>query len=155
MQTLHVPNLTQADAAALAGRLAPLLRGGDFIALNGDLGAGKTTFIQSLCAALGIRDVSSPTFTIVNEYAAAVPFFHFDAYRLADADELYAMGFEDYLRRDGVIAMEWSDIVADALPADRLEICVTGSGEQPRDMDFIAHGARAAALLEGIAACAC
>ncbi|MDO5111269.1 MAG: tRNA (adenosine(37)-N6)-threonylcarbamoyltransferase complex ATPase subunit type 1 TsaE [Clostridia bacterium] len=153
MQSFHCGNLAQEDMRLLAARLASRLRGGDFIALNGDLGAGKTTFIQGLCAYWGIEDICSPTFTIVNEYDAAIPFFHFDAYRLADEEELYAMGFTDYLGRNGVIAMEWSDIVRGALPPDHLEIRVAGSGEETRSIDFIAHGERFSTLLEELALC--
>ncbi len=153
MQSLCFSNLRREDTAALASRLASMLQAGDFLALTGELGAGKTTFIQGLCAYFGVTDITSPTFTIVNEYDAAIPFFHFDAYRLADEDELYAMGFSDYLDRGGVIAMEWSDVVPGALPPKRLEVRVTGSGEDARSIELIAHGKRFEDLLEVFASC--
>ena len=87
------------------------------VAFTGDLGAGKTAFVRGLARGLGIADrVTSPTFTIVNEYEGGrLPLFHFDMYRLGSADELYDIGWEDYLARGGVCAVEWSEIVRDAL----------------------------------------
>ena len=87
------------------------------IAFTGDLGAGKTAFTRGLARGLGISDrVTSPTFTIVNEYGGGrLPLFHFDMYRLESSDELFDIGWEDYLRRGGVCAVEWSEKVSDAL----------------------------------------
>ena len=103
---------TEALGAELAVRLEP----GDVVAFTGDLGAGKTAFVRGLARGLGIPDrVTSPTFTIVNEYEGPIPLFHFDMYRLEDADALFDIGWEDYLGRGGVCAVEWSEIVRDAL----------------------------------------
>lgn len=101
----------------LGKKLAELLRPGDVIAYYGDLGAGKTAFTRGLAAGLGIREaVTSPTYTIVNEYLSGrMPLFHFDMYRLSSSDELFDIGWEDYLARGGVCAVEWSENVADAL----------------------------------------
>ena len=108
---------TEALGAELAGRLEP----GDVVAFTGDLGAGKTAFVRGLARGLGIPDrVTSPTFTIVNEYEGPIPLFHFDMYRLEDADALFDIGWEDYLSRDGVCAVEWSERVTEALPEDTL-----------------------------------
>ncbi|MBE6955254.1 MAG: tRNA (adenosine(37)-N6)-threonylcarbamoyltransferase complex ATPase subunit type 1 TsaE [Ruminococcaceae bacterium] len=97
----------------LGMRLAEFLQPGDVIAYYGDLGAGKTAFTRGLAAGLGIRDrVTSPTYTIVNEYLSGrLPLFHFDMYRLGSADELFDIGWEDYLVRGGVCAVEWSENV--------------------------------------------
>ena len=98
-------------------KLAELLRPGDVIAYYGDLGAGKTAFTRGLAAGLGIREaVTSPTYTIVNEYLSGrMPLFHFDMYRLSSSEELFDIGWEDYLARGGVCAVEWSENVEDAL----------------------------------------
>ena len=111
--TTHSADETQALGQKLASRLAP----GDVIAYFGDLGAGKTAFTRGLAQGLGITDpVTSPTYTIVNEYLSGrIPLFHFDMYRLSSSDELFDIGWEDYLSRGGVCAVEWSENVEDAL----------------------------------------
>lgn len=99
------------DTARIAAEIATQLRAGDIILYEGDMGAGKTTFTKGLAAALGITDpVTSPTFALVNEYAEGrLPLFHFDLYRIDSYDDLYAIGFLDYLDRGGIIAAEWSE----------------------------------------------
>lgn len=111
-----------AETEALGERLAARLTGGEVIAYTGDLGAGKTAFTRGLARGLGITDrVTSPTFTIVNEYEGGrLPLFHFDMYRLSSSGELYDIGWEDYLARGGVCAVEWSEIVSDALEENEL-----------------------------------
>ena len=107
---------SEAETEALAERLAPHLAPGTVIAFTGDLGAGKTAFTRGLARGLGIRDrVSSPTYTIVNEYEGDVPLFHFDMYRLGSSEELFDIGWEDYLDRGGILAVEWSERILDAL----------------------------------------
>jgi tRNA threonylcarbamoyladenosine biosynthesis protein TsaE len=115
-----------AETEALAQRLAQRLQGGEVIAFSGDLGAGKTAFTRGLARGLGITErVTSPTFTIVNEYEGGrLPLFHFDLYRLGSSDDLYDIGWEDYLARGGVCAVEWSERVADALPPDTLRVTI-------------------------------
>ena len=102
---------------ALGERLGRAVKGGTVIAYTGDLGAGKTAFTRGLARGLGIPgQVTSPTFTIVNEYEGGrLPLFHFDMYRLGSSDELFDIGWEDYLARNGVCAVEWSENVDDAL----------------------------------------
>ena len=113
-----------AETEALGQRLAERLQPGDVIAYTGDLGAGKTAFTRGLARGLGITErITSPTFTIVNEYLGGrLPLFHFDMYRLGSSDELYEIGWEDYLARGGVCAVEWSEIVADALEEDCIRV---------------------------------
>ena len=108
---------SEEETEALGARLAVKLEPGAVIAFTGDLGAGKTAFTRGLARGLGIPDrVTSPTFTIVNEYEGGrLPLFHFDMYRLGSADELFDIGWEDYLARKGVCAVEWSENVSDAL----------------------------------------
>ena len=107
------PAETEAVGAALAAHLTP----GVVVAYRGDLGAGKTAFTRGLARGLGILDpVTSPTYTIVNEYLSGrLPLFHFDMYRLRSADDLFDIGWDDYLERGGVCAVEWSENVEDAL----------------------------------------
>lgn len=109
----YSPAQTEDFGARLAAQLHP----GDVIAFRGDLGAGKTAFTRGLARGLGITDrVTSPTYTIVNEYLSGrLPLFHFDMYRLGSSDELFDIGWEDYLERGGVCAVEWSENVADAM----------------------------------------
>ena len=109
----HSPEQTEEIGAALAKQLTP----GTVLAYEGDLGAGKTAFTRGLARGLGAGDmVTSPTYTIVNEYLSGrLPLFHFDMYRLASSDDLWDIGWEDYLERGGVCAVEWSENVADAL----------------------------------------
>ena len=122
--TTHSADETQ----ALASRLAP----GDVIAYFGDLGAGKTAFTRGLAQGLGITDpVTSPTYTIVNEYLSGrIPLFHFDMYRLSSSDELFDIGWEDYLSRGGVCAVEWSENVEDALQ-DAIRVTIEKDADEP------------------------
>ena len=101
------PEQTEALGAQLAQRLAP----GDAVAFFGDLGAGKTAFVRGMARGLGIREsVTSPTYTVVNEYhSGRIPLFHFDLYRLSGPDDLFDIGWEDYLERGGICAVEWSE----------------------------------------------
>ena len=107
----------EGETQQLGRRLGEKLTPGVVVAYTGDLGAGKTAFTRGLAQGLGIADrVTSPTFNIVNEYEGGrLPLFHFDLYRLGGADELFDIGWEDYLTRGGVCAVEWSENVADAL----------------------------------------
>ena len=117
----HSPEETERLGAALAERLLP----GDVIAYYGDLGTGKTAFTRGVAAGLGVTEpVTSPTYTIVNEYLSGrIPLFHFDMYRLGSADELFDIGWEDYLSRGGVCAVEWRENVEEALTgAVRVEL---------------------------------
>ncbi len=129
--------LTNSEAAtqALGRRLGERLAPGAVVAFTGDLGAGKTAFTRGLAEGLGITDrVTSPTFTIVNEYEGGrLPLFHFDLYRLGSSEELFEIGWEDYLSRGGVCAVEWSENAADALEEDAVRVDIRrGDGEDRR-----------------------
>ena len=125
----HSPVETEKIGAAL-GRVIPA---GTVIAYEGDLGAGKTAFTRGLARGLGVADpVTSPTYTIVNEYLGGrMPLFHFDMYRLHSADDLWDIGWEDYLERGGICAVEWSENVDDALE-DAITVCIEKTGENSR-----------------------
>ena len=123
------PAQTERIGAALAGQL----KAGTVIAYQGDLGAGKTAFTRGLARGLGYTDpVTSPTYTIVNEYLGGrLPLFHFDMYRLASSEDLWDIGWEDYLDRGGVCAVEWSENVCDALE-NALTVRIEKLGEDRR-----------------------
>ena len=122
----HSTAETEAAGEALARHLRP----GTVLAYQGGLGMGKTAFTRGLARGLGCEDrVTSPTFTIVNEYEGRIPLFHFDMYRLPDADALFDIGWEDYLDRGGVCAVEWSERVEDALPEDTVWVRIRRSPE--------------------------
>ncbi|HZT42027.1 MAG TPA: tRNA (adenosine(37)-N6)-threonylcarbamoyltransferase complex ATPase subunit type 1 TsaE [Chthonomonadaceae bacterium] len=103
--------------------LGARLQGGQVVALIGDLGAGKTTLTQAIARGMGVTaPVTSPTFTLVHEYAGRIPLFHFDAYRLERPEEMADLGFDEYLEREGVVVVEWADRVEPLLPAERLTL---------------------------------
>ena len=112
------------ETEAIGARLARVLSPGDVVASSGDLGAGKTAFVRGLARGLEISGrVTSPTFTIVNEYEGGrLPLFHFDLYRLGSADELFDIGWEDYLARGGVCAVEWSERMEELLEPDAIQV---------------------------------
>ena len=117
--------------------LAQKLRAGDVLAFTGSLGMGKTAFTRGLARGLGCRGrVTSPTFTIVNEYEGKTPLFHFDMYRLGSSDELFDIGWDDYLARGGVCAVEWSERVSDALPGDTIFVDIA-RGKEGENMRVI------------------
>ena len=122
-----------AETERIGEALGKVLQPGTVIAYRGDLGAGKTAFTRGLARGLGAKDlVTSPTYTIVNEYLGGrLPLFHFDMYRLGSSDDLWDIGWEDYLDRGGVCAVEWSENVADAME-DALVITIEKLGEESR-----------------------
>ena len=122
-----------AETEAVAARLARILPPGAVIAYRGDLGAGKTAFTRGLARGLGCGEpVTSPTYTIVNEYLSGrLPLFHFDMYRLRCAEDLFDIGWEDYLDRGGVCAVEWSENVEEALE-DCILITIEKTGDESR-----------------------
>lgn len=129
----------------LGEALGRRLNAGDVVALTGDLGAGKTAFVQGIAFGMGIRGrVTSPTFTIVNEYEGPIPLFHVDFYRLEHAAELINIGFEEYFERGGVVVVEWAERFVDALPADRLDVRIEITG--PESRRFHLAGPRAARI---------
>ena len=116
-------------------RFAQRLERGDVIAYRGDLGAGKTAFTRGIASGLEItQQVTSPTYTIVNEYLEGrIPLFHFDMYRLSSSDDLFDIGWEDYLARGGICAVEWSENVADALD-DAVLVTINNLGNNEREI---------------------
>jgi len=149
--------LTRSAAAtrAVGARLGRLLRPGDVVALEGDLGTGKTQLVRGACAGARVpaEQVSSPSFAIVATYLGRLPVHHADLYRIADEDELYGTGFGDLVGGDGALLVEWADRIPGALPAERLTIRLAhGARPDDRRLDLVGVGARAAALARRLAA---
>jgi tRNA threonylcarbamoyladenosine biosynthesis protein TsaE len=149
----------EGETFQLAKMLGQLLLPGDFIALNGDLGAGKTVFAKGVAAGLEIVEpVTSPTFTIVQEYAGKLPLYHFDAYRLSDCWDLEDIGYEEYFYGNGVSLVEWSEKVIPLLPNDYLEINIEKTEElaasnlittnSTRRLRLVSMGERSGQVLE-------
>jgi len=128
---------SEAETIKEGEKLGRTLVPGDVIAYYGGLGAGKTAFTRGLALGLGINmSVSSPTFTIVNEYPGEIPLFHFDMYRLESEDELFDIGWDDYLERNGVCAVEWSEKVPGAFPPETIIVKLERIDDNTRQIDI-------------------
>lgn len=123
------------QTVALGREFAGMLTGGDIIVLQGALGAGKTCLVKGIADGFGYDAalVTSPSYTLVNEYLAQIPMYHFDLYRLKDVSELYGIGWDDYLMRDGIIVVEWGERAGDFLPDRRIEISIEIVSDTSRD----------------------
>lgn len=135
------------DTTQLGIKLGELLKPGDIICLTGDLGTGKTHITKGIANGLGINDnITSPTFTIVNEYEGGrLKLNHFDVYRVSDPDEIYAIGFDDYIFSDAVSIIEWANYIEEILPKDLLHIKIEKDfkkGEDYRKITLIRYGER-------------
>lgn len=123
------------ETLAAAEKVAASLSAGDIILYEGDMGAGKTHFTKGIARYLGVDDeVTSPTFALVNEYEGRLPLFHFDLYRIDSYDDLYAIGFFDYLDRGGIIAAEWSENISELKSelGDVITVCIEKLSETGR-----------------------
>jgi tRNA threonylcarbamoyladenosine biosynthesis protein TsaE len=141
MEQLILTTASPEDTAELAEKLGALLQAGDVLTLEGDLGAGKTTFTKGLAKGLGVkRVVNSPTFTIIKEYKGRVPFYHMDVYRLENSDE--DLGFEEYFEGEGVTVVEWAQFISDRLPEELLNIAIRRTGDETRELKFTPAGDR-------------
>lgn len=135
----EIHSYSEHQTIKLAERLANLLKPGDVLTLEGDLGAGKTTFTKGLASGLGITEtVNSPTFTMIKEYQGELPLFHMDMYRMEFSDD--DLGLAEYFHGDGICVVEWADFVKDDLPKERLNIRITYAGDQERLLYFEPHG---------------
>ncbi len=135
-----------------AEKLAEYVKSGDVVALIGDLGTGKTTFTKKFAEALGVTDnLKSPTFNYVLEYfSGRLPLYHFDVYRLGEPEEIYEVGYEDYLGGDGVILIEWADIVMSELPKEYIKITLEYDGDETRavSLEYIGNKEREKEMLD-------
>jgi tRNA threonylcarbamoyladenosine biosynthesis protein TsaE len=138
------------DTVERGKQLGAHLTAGSVIGLVGDLGAGKTCFIKGIAEGLNntpANEVTSPTFTILQEYPGPVPLYHFDAYRLSGSHDLEAIGFEDYVGTDGVAVIEWADRISDALPGDAIMIRLEAISENERQFFCRARGTKHCTIL--------
>lgn len=139
--------LNQNELEDIAQSLGKLVHSGDVICMGGDLGAGKTTFTKAFAIGLDVEDnVTSPTFTLINEYEGRIPLYHFDVYRINHVSEMEDLGYEEYFYGDGVCVIEWASLIEDVLPEDYLwieikvrglesrQICFTGTNDYYREM---------------------
>jgi tRNA threonylcarbamoyladenosine biosynthesis protein TsaE len=142
---------TEQDTVTLAGLLAERVQPGTLLALDGDLGAGKTRFSQAFAAAIGVAGiVNSPTFTIIKEYEGKeLPFYHMDVYRLSleEADEL---GLDDYFFGEGATVVEWASLIKELLPEQRLELYIEHLGDESRRIHLTGYGERYAGWCEAV-----
>jgi tRNA threonylcarbamoyladenosine biosynthesis protein TsaE len=143
-----------ADATSrLGAALAEVARAGDLVCLWGDLGAGKTHLAKAFGAGLGVTDtVVSPSFVLMAEYEGRLPLFHIDLYRLVDAADALAGGLIDDRQTTGVTLVEWPERLGDALPRDRLDVRIAGSGDEPRTITLVAGTADGRRYLDAAAA---
>ena len=141
--TLDFISHSETQTRRLGARLAVSLNSGDVLALVGELGSGKTRWVQGVCQGLEVTDiVNSPTFTLVNEYIGRLPVYHIDLYRLGDVTEIFSLGLEDYLYGAGVSLIEWADRAEDYLPDDYLIVELYHLEETKRRIVLRAHGQR-------------
>jgi tRNA threonylcarbamoyladenosine biosynthesis protein TsaE len=147
--TLDFISHSEAQTRRLGARLAAFLSPGDILALVGDLGSGKTCWIQGVCKGLGVVEpVVSPTFTLVNEYQGLYPIYHIDLYRLADMSETSTFGLEEYLYGPGISLIEWADRAKNLLPSEYLTIELGHLEETKRRVILRPYGQRFLTLLE-------
>ena len=119
------PEETEALGASLAAELEATGRTSAFIALRGEMGVGKTAFSRGFASHFGISGVKSPTYTIVNEHRGRVNLFHFDMYRIADGDDLYSIGYDEYVEGDGYCIVEWSENIEEFIPSDAIFVTIS------------------------------
>lgn len=141
MNQFELDTTNSEETSQFAAKLAGFLKPGDVIALEGDLGAGKTTFTKGLAKGLEIKKtVNSPTFTIIKEYRGKLPLYHMDVYRVADAFE--DLGFDEYFEGDGVTVVEWAHLIEEQLPSERLTIFLYRDEGDKRKMVLTPKGER-------------
>lgn len=141
------------DTFALGQEIGKSLTGGLTIGLAGPLGAGKTQLVKGIASGNGFtddREVTSPTFTLINEYPGQLVLYHLDAYRLNSSAELQALGFDELMRHDSVVIVEWADRVISAMPDDRIWFEITPTSEQDRNITLTAYGETASIWLASV-----
>ncbi|MCT4508847.1 MAG: tRNA (adenosine(37)-N6)-threonylcarbamoyltransferase complex ATPase subunit type 1 TsaE [Tepidibacter sp.] len=138
METIYLKN--EQETSEIGYRLGQLLNKGDVVCLIGDLGAGKTTITKSIAKALEVDDyITSPTFTIVNEYDGRYSLYHFDVYRISSSEDMYEIGFEEYVYGEGICIIEWANLIEDILPDEYINIELNYK-DDGREMILTAYG---------------
>lgn len=133
--------LNEEETIKLTESFSSTLKGGDVIVLNGNLGSGKTFFIKNALKNLNIKNVSSPTFSLINEYAGKFKVYHFDFYRINNKIELYDIGFDDYLNNENsIVFIEWGNLFPELLPSKRIEIEIKINEDFTREFEFKKYG---------------
>jgi tRNA threonylcarbamoyladenosine biosynthesis protein TsaE len=140
----------ESATAALGAALAEVLPEGTTVALSGTLGAGKTRLVQAIAEAVGVdrRNVTSPTFVLIQEYHGRRSVYHIDAYRIRDEDEFDSLGVDEYFESGGLVLIEWADRVERCLPPERIEIHIEVTGPESRQFEITAVGKRYATVIE-------
>ena len=150
-ERIEVTTKSEEETLKVAYYLASKIKGNKVICLNGELGAGKTVFVRGFCSFFGINEISSPTFTLVNEYNGSYPIFHFDVYRLSHEDEFYEIGGEEYFDK-GICLIEWGEKIQNHLPREYIKVAITKDtkDENKRTIEFIPIGERYNSLLSEV-----
>lgn len=131
----QIKTVSAEETKEIGYKLGKLLQKGDVVCISGGLGAGKTIFSAGIAWGLGVEGyITSPTFTIVNEYDGIMPVYHFDVYRIGSTDEMFEIGFEEYLDGDGVVIIEWSELIESILPDQYIQVTIE------RDRDNLQDG---------------
>src|SRR5436305_1713921 len=151
----RLPLRSPAATRALGRRLGAALQPGDFVALTGDLGAGKTLLVKARAERAGAEPASSPSFALLNRYGGPVRLQHLDLYRIANQAELFSLGFDDLLEEPAATLCEWADRAPGALPRDRLEVAFEYDGPKARKVRLHATGARAEKLIAAVTPVCC
>lgn len=135
---------SEKETETVASELAKTLEPGSVVCMYGDLGAGKTAFARGIAAGLGINEpVTSPTFTIINEYEGALPLYHFDVYRAGGSEGMAETGFDEYFYGDGVCVVEWAELIEDILPDDTIDVTIKrlpDKGDDCREIVITCNG---------------
>lgn len=153
MQMVVIQSGTPAETEQVGALIGALLQPGDFLALRGELGSGKTRFARGIATGLGIGadiPVTSPTYALLNIYQGRMPLYHFDLYRLSGEDEVIELGFAEYFSGDGISLVEWPERLAEELPPERLEIAFSYCGETRRRIEVTPVSARFKKVVEAL-----
>ncbi len=145
MKSVVFQTKSSSETIRFGKQIGRLLNCGDVVALMGELGAGKTQFIKGLAQGAGVGRsayVSSPSFTLINEYKGEMPFYHIDLYRLEEEKEAEELGLEDYFHGEGITAVEWADRIPSLLPGELLRVHIHYTGKQTRSLEIVAKGKR-------------
>jgi tRNA threonylcarbamoyladenosine biosynthesis protein TsaE len=144
--TLYITSGSLKETQALGEKIGRNIDSNTVITLSGELGSGKTSFVQGLARGLDVSEnyyITSPTYSIIHEYTGRIPLFHIDLYRIREKDEIFETGLYEMLDRDGIFAIEWPELITDDLPSDYIAICFEFADDDSRKIVITAHGEKA------------